>query len=124
MASADASKKLFEVALSFAGEDRQYVRQVASFLRASGVRVFYDEFEQVKLWGKDLVETLDEVFRLRSEFVIMFVSIAYKQNEWARHERRSALAAALQSKREYVLPARFDETELDGMPPSIATCGS
>lgn len=36
----------FDIALSFAGEDRGYVDQVANQLRDSGVKIFYDFFEQ------------------------------------------------------------------------------
>lgn len=36
----------FEIALSFAGEDRAYVDQVANLLRDSGIKVFYDIFEE------------------------------------------------------------------------------
>jgi hypothetical protein len=34
----------FDVALSYAGEDRGYVAAVANDLREAGVHVFYDEF--------------------------------------------------------------------------------
>jgi hypothetical protein len=44
----------YHVALSFAGEDREYVDQVAGHLRRLGVNVFYDKYEQVDLWSKDL----------------------------------------------------------------------
>jgi hypothetical protein len=84
-----------------------------------GVRVFYDQFEQTSLWGQDLVEALDRVYRLDSTFVVMFISLAYRDKEWTRHERRSALSAALASPDEYVLPARFDSAELPGLRPSI-----
>ena len=47
------TKPDFEVALSFAGEDRSYVEAVASYLKDRGVRVFYDAYEKVDLWGKD-----------------------------------------------------------------------
>ena len=53
----------FEVALSFAGEDRPYVRRVATALQRAGVRVFYDEYEQATLWGKDLYVHLRELYR-------------------------------------------------------------
>ena len=33
-----------DVALSFAGENREYVEEVATVLRASGIKVFYDKF--------------------------------------------------------------------------------
>jgi hypothetical protein len=38
---------------------------------------------------------------------------------WTRHERRSALARALQEREEYILPARFDATELLGILPTV-----
>jgi hypothetical protein len=47
--------KPYEIALSFAGEDRPTVGEVARELHAAGVRVCYDAFEQVSLLGKDLV---------------------------------------------------------------------
>lgn len=37
--------KPYEIALSFAGEDRPFVDAVATELRAKGVRIFYDAFE-------------------------------------------------------------------------------
>jgi hypothetical protein len=43
----------YDVALSFAGEQRDYVREVAKVLAEEyGLKVFFDEFEEDKLWGK------------------------------------------------------------------------
>lgn len=44
----------YDITLSFAGEDREYVDKVAQILKDKDVRVFYDKFEEVGLWGKDL----------------------------------------------------------------------
>ena len=44
----------YDVALSFAGEDRKYVHRVAEALAEKGVKVFYDNFEEADLWGKYL----------------------------------------------------------------------
>ncbi len=41
----------WDVALSFAGAQRDYVEQVAQALQARGVRCFYDADEQIELWG-------------------------------------------------------------------------
>lgn len=54
----DKKRREYDVALSFAGEDRDYAGQVAEQLVELGVTVFYDRFEQVNLWGKDLAEHL------------------------------------------------------------------
>ena len=53
----------YDVALSFAGEQRPYVLQVAQGLRTHGVRVFYDDYETDNLWGKDLYAHLTEVYQ-------------------------------------------------------------
>ena len=49
----------------------------------------------------------------------MFISKEYVENAWPRHERRSILSSAVQNKSEYVLPVRFDDTLVPGLPESI-----
>jgi hypothetical protein len=110
----------FDVCLSFAGEDRAYVEMVAAGLKARGLKVFYDDDHKVKSWGKNLAEYFDYIYRTASRYCVMFVSAAYASKRWTRHERRSALARALVEEGEYVLPARFDDTELPGLLPTIA----
>jgi TIR domain len=112
------SKYDYDVTLSFAGEDRHYVEQVAATLTALGVRVFYDRYEQVDLWGKDLYAHLDDIYRKRAQFCIVFISKHYAGKVWSNHERKSAQARAFEEKTEYILPVRFDETEVPGMLPT------
>jgi hypothetical protein len=100
----------YHVALSFAGEDRKYVEQVASCLAQQGVKVFYDKFEEATLWGKNLYTHLRNVYEKKALFTVMFVSKAYKENVWPNHERESAQARAFESNREYILPAFFDKS--------------
>jgi hypothetical protein len=113
------AKPRWDVCLSYASEDRSYVEMVAGLLKHQGLEVFYDQDEQGELWGKDLAEHFDRVFRLDSRFCVMFISEAYAKKPWTRHERRSALARALLEERDYLLPARFDDTELPGLRPTI-----
>lgn len=105
----------YDVSLSFAGEDRDYVEGVAKVLKGHGIRVFYDRFEEVELWGKDLYTHLDEIYRKKSRFCVMFISESYAKKAWTNHERTSAQARAFTENQEYVLPARFDNTELPGL---------
>lgn len=105
---------VFEVVLSFAGEDREYVEAVASYLRGNDVSCFYDKYQDVTLWGKDLAEHLDKVYR-SARYCIMFISKYYAEKIWPSHERRSALAREVEKRGEYILPARFDSTEVPGI---------
>ena len=105
----------YDVALSFAGEDREYVDQVAGFLKRAGVDVFYDKYEQVDLWGKDLYEHLSDVYHYKARYTVMFISRNYAEKLWPRHERKNAQARAFRENREYILPARFDDSEVPGL---------
>jgi hypothetical protein len=105
----------YDVCLSFAGEDRDYVEEVARHLTELGVSRFYDTDEQADLWGKNLVEHLDQIYRHDSRFCVIFISEAYARKMWTRHERQAAFDRALVSDTEYVLPARFDDTEIPAL---------
>jgi hypothetical protein len=105
----------FDVALSFAGEDREYVDGIADRLRTHGVRVFYDRYEQATLWGKDLYEHLDHVYQRAARYCVLFASEDYASKVWTNHERKSAQARALRENEEYILPVRFDDTEIPGL---------
>src|SRR5215470_12906244 len=105
----------WDVALSFAGAQRGYVEQVAAELEAAGVRCFYDAHRRVELWGRHLAEELPRVYAEDSAVVVVFVSADYAARDWTNLERRAALGRAVRERREYVLPARFDDTELPGV---------
>jgi TIR domain len=109
----------WDVVLSFAGAQRGYVKQVAGALRARGVRCFYDAGEEIELWGKPLAEELPAVYGERAAAVVLFISAEYAARDWTRLERQSALGRAVRERREYVLPARFDDTPLPGLLPDI-----
>lgn len=105
----------YDVALSFAGEDRNYVEKVAEVLKEMGIQVFYDKYGKIDLWGKNLYTHLDDVYQNKSKYCVMFISKNYKEKLWTSHERESAQARAFESREEYILPARLDDTEIPGI---------
>lgn len=105
----------YEIALSFAGEDRDYVEQVAKLLKSKSVKVFYDRFNEAEMWGKDLYVYLKDIYEKRATYTIIFASKHYAHKAWTNHERESAQARALRENREYILLARFDQTEIPGV---------
>jgi hypothetical protein len=109
----------YDVALSFAGEDREYVDAVSDALTSAGVSVFYDKLEEANLWGSNLYNHLSEVYLKRARYTVMFISHWYVEKRWTNFERESAQARALMESKEYILPVRFDDTEIPGMPPTI-----
>ena len=120
MSKGGNSVKQFEVALSFAGEQRGYVEQVAQQLHERGVSVFYDRFEQEYLWGRDLAVEFNRVFERSNALVVMFVSADYVKKAWPTHERRSILSRMVKDDQALVLPVRFDDSEVPGLVGTIA----
>ena len=46
---------------------------------------------------------------------VIFLSRAYADKLWTRHELKAAQARAFADAAEYILPARFDDTEIPGL---------
>ena len=109
--------KAYDVALSFAGEDREIVEEVAKALRGDGIEVFYDRWEQADLWGKNLYQHLDQIYRKAARFCLVFLSENYVKKDWTNHELKSAQARAFEEASEYILPIRLDEVEVKGVLP-------
>ncbi len=112
-------KTKFDIALSFAGENREYVDKVAGLLNQKGISVFYDLFEEENLWGKNLYDYLTDVYKNQARYTIIFISADYKQKLWPNHERKAMQARAFQESDEYILPVRFDDTDIQGILPTV-----
>lgn len=108
---ADEEQYDFDVAISFAGEDRNLVREVADGLKAQGVRTFYDEDFAVEMWGEDLVEYFHAIYKKRARYMLMFISRHYAEKAWPGQERRAGLERALESDDVYILPVRLDDSD-------------
>jgi len=86
IAKADEGPKYdYEVALSFAGEDRATVEELASFLRSMQISVFYDAYEQADLWGKNLYDHLSDIYKNKAKYCVIFASRNYKEQQWTNH---------------------------------------
>jgi hypothetical protein len=111
----------FDVAISFAGTERELAESLAKKVKTAGFAVFYDNFYPEQLWGKDLAAFFDRIYRKAARYCVMFVSSDYATRMWTTHERRSATARLLAEKgNEYILPIRVGgDLDIDGLPPTL-----
>lgn len=109
-------KYYYDVVLSFAGEDREYVEECADILTSLGVKVFYDSYEQDALWGKDLYTFLADIYSNKAKYAIVFVSQHYAKKRWTKHEFKFINERMFKSQKEYLLPVLLDDTKLSGIP--------
>lgn len=109
----------YDVAISFAGENREIARNIAESLKAENIKVFFDEFEKEKLWGSNLYDYLSHIYTDAAKFCIILISKHYKDKSWTNLERQNAQARAFRENQEYSLPLKLDDTKLLGLPETV-----
>lgn len=110
----------YELAISFAGAQRDYAEEIVRGLQQYGVNPFYDFDETARLWGKNLAEELQRIYS-SSKHVLMLVSKEYLDRVWCVHERRSAIQNMLaNADRDIVLIIKIDDSWPPGVPTTTA----
>ncbi len=109
------SPKTYDVALSFAGEDRRYAEVLADELKRHGLKVFYDYDEQSSLLGENLYNFLADLYQNKSLYVVPLLSTYYAAKLWTSHELKAAQARAFTEQHAYILPIRLDDTDIPGI---------
>jgi hypothetical protein len=74
----------YDVALSFAGEDRPHASQLARILRRRGVTFFYDEYEKHTLWGKNLYTRLSEIYQNKARYCMVVPKVKTQKSRLLR----------------------------------------
>jgi hypothetical protein len=106
----------YDLAISFAGEDRHLARGLAERLDAAGYSIFFDEFHQAELWGRDLTVALADVYAREARWCLVLVSEAYIRKPWTNLERQNALHRFMNERTGYLLCLRLDGSKLPGLP--------
>ena len=107
----------FAVALSFPGEKRAYVCQVADALAATlgQERVLYDDYLTAELARSELDIYLPDLYRTQSELVVPFFCAEYDRKKWCGLEWRYIRAVIIEPEEKHrVMPFRFDNTPIPG----------
>jgi len=110
----------YDVAFSFAGSDREVARAIASIASYNGLKVFLDEQHLWESWGRNLNEYLGAIYDGEARYCVVLISADYCDKAYTNFERRRALDRALDSRAEYILPVRIDDSWLDGLPRATA----
>ncbi len=111
---------VFDVAISFAGTERQYARAIAAIATENGLKVFLDEMYQAHLWGENLVEELSDIYSKKAQYCVVIVSKDYSSRIYTNVERRAALDRAIQHRTSYILPVVVDDSWIQGLPRATA----
>jgi len=64
----------YDVALSYAEEDRPFADALANVLKMQEVKVSYDIYEKSILWGENLYTYLSNLYQNKAQYCAMFLS--------------------------------------------------
>lgn len=109
----------FHVAISFAGPQRSFAQDLNRNLQSRGVATFYDYDFRAELLGAFLPAKFHEVFGSEADYVAVLISKDYKDRVWPRHESQIIIDKMINSKKDFILPIRFDDSIVPGVVGSI-----
>jgi len=112
-----SSPKRFRVAFSFAGEKRDFVAQVAALLAArfTEAAILYDKYHEAEFARRDLGFYLPELYRDKSDLVVVVVCRDYQQKEWCGLEWDAIFDLLKKWKNSEVMLCRFDHATVQGL---------
>lgn len=105
----------WDVAVSFAGEDRSTVLKFVKGLEERGVFPFYDFNHQAQLWGVDLQKRLADVYANDALYMVIFISSKYPEKDWTRFEFEIGKSAGTKRPETYILPIIIEDVPLVGL---------
>lgn len=109
----------WDVAVSFAGEDRPIVEQLKDILNDAGYTVFYDFDVQHQLWGADLRLKLADVYANDAQYMIVFLSKYYPEKDWTNFELEVGREARGKRTEIYLLPVVMDDVHVIGLSQNV-----
>src|SRR6185295_5653031 len=112
-----APRKRFRVALSFPGEERAFVSQVADSLAARIGRecILYDAYYAAEFARPDFDTYLQGLYHKESDLIAVFLCEKYDEKDWWRFEWRAVRDLIKKRNAQAVMPFRFDMTEIPGL---------
>lgn len=76
----------YDVALSFAGPDREFAKSLFDLLSEREVSVFYDENEQHRILAEKVEDYLHPIYRSEAAYVVPLLSPEYPKRIWTKFE--------------------------------------
>lgn len=98
------SDQIYDIAVSFAGEQRGYVRETVAACKAKGLRVFFDEDKTNDWWGKNFIQEQRRTYSSQTRFFVPFLSSDYLAKPIPMDEFASAMMTAVKLGDGYILP--------------------
>jgi len=113
----DIAKHQFDVSLSFPGEARTMVEDVARALEGGlgPDRYFYDNNYKAQLARPGLDALLQDIYRNRSKLIVVFIGRDYQRKDWCGVELRAIREIIMDRGHGRIMFVRLDDGEVEGV---------
>lgn len=102
----------FDLAFSFAGEQRSYVEEVARACQTRGIKVFYDKDANNDWWGQSFIREQRRIYSSQTRYFVPFISSEYINKPIPMDEFSAAMMTAVKQGDGYVLPLLMDNVQV------------
>lgn len=106
----------FDIAISFAGENRKLADYISTILSILDFEIFYDELYEANYLGSSWSEKFEEIFNNESRYVVCLLDSNHKEKIWPTFERECFQERI---KEQAVIPIFLDDTKFVGIPQDI-----
>ncbi len=112
--------KRFRIAFSFAGEKRDFVKQVADLLavRFGQDKILYDKYHEAEFAVFDLGIKLPKLYGEQSDLIVPVLCPDYDAKRWTGWEWVHIYSLLTKADGHRVMPSRFDYANADGLSPA------
>jgi tetratricopeptide (TPR) repeat protein len=117
MSDSPQGKRRFRVALSYPGEHRPRVENIANMLAARLGRdqILYDRWYAAEFNELDLATHLSQLYHDDSDLIAIFLCQAYKEKKWCSLDQRAWFDLLLNKQRDRLMFFRLDDAEIPGL---------
>ena len=114
----DIHTQEFDIAVSFPGKHRAYVKAVVEALmntyKIEPNKIFYDDFYKPFLAIPSSDTTLQDIYRNRSKLIVTFLCEKYQEREWCGLEARAIRDLIKIRENDKIMLVRMDDGEVEG----------
>jgi hypothetical protein len=108
--------EVYDLAVSFAGEHREFVERTVRACEKLGLRVFYDRNKNNEWWGKNFIREQRTVYASGTRYFVPFISTEYLSKPIPMDEFSAAMMTAVKQGDGYILPVLIGNVQV---PPDL-----
>lgn len=106
------SEVVYDIAVSFAGEQREYVSAVVDACKERRLNVFYDKDKGNEWWGRNYLREQRKVYESQARYFVPFISVEYLAKPVPMDEFSAAMMTAVKRGDNYILPVLIGDVQV------------